>query len=114
MFLDTLTYLSLDYFTTSFVAFVTLVDYFPNITTLRLRSISLKPDEGPIPSLSRPLRGKICVHVQSHCLEFLDLFAKLDLEYKELEIGPPGFSTGIKAAGSILQISTRTVKLERE
>ena len=43
---DTLTYLSLDYFTTSFGAFATSVDYFPNITALRLRSMNLKPNEG--------------------------------------------------------------------
>ena len=55
---DTLTYLSLDYFTTSFGAFVTSVDYFPNITALRLRSMNLKPNEGLVLSSSRPLRGK--------------------------------------------------------
>ena len=60
-FRDTLTYPSLETFTTSFSAFVTLVDYFPNITTLRLRSFELEPDGGPVPSLSRPLRGKLYV-----------------------------------------------------
>ena len=60
-FRDTLTYPSLETFTASFSAFVTLVDYFPNITTLRLRSFELEPDGGPVPSLSRPLRGKLYV-----------------------------------------------------
>lgn len=57
-FRGTLTCLSLESFATSFGAFVTLVDYFPNITTLRLHSFVLEPDQGPVPILSRPLRGK--------------------------------------------------------
>ena len=39
-FRETLTYLSLDTFTTSFNAFVALVDYYPNITTLQLRLLA--------------------------------------------------------------------------
>lgn len=48
-FRGTLTYLSLESFATSFSAFVILVDYFPNITTLRFTSFALGPDEGPVP-----------------------------------------------------------------
>jgi len=58
-FRGTLTYLSLEVFDTSFSAFVTLVNFFPNLRTLQLRSFALGPDEGPVPSLSRPLRGKL-------------------------------------------------------
>ena len=58
-FRKTLTDLSLRTIATSLGAFVTLVDYFPNITTLQLRSFVLEPD-----------------------LEFFDRFAKLDLEYE--------------------------------
>ena len=51
-FRETLTYLSLATSATSFSAFVTLTDYFPNIATLELRPFALKSDEGPIQSLS--------------------------------------------------------------
>ena len=60
-FRETLTGLAIGFFSTSFSAFVALVNYFPNITTLRLGSFSLRPDEEPVPLLSRPLRGKIYI-----------------------------------------------------
>ena len=44
---------------------------FPNITTLRLGLFSVEPDEGLIPWLSRPLRGRICLHVRPGCAEFI-------------------------------------------
>ena len=116
-FRDTLTHLSLDAFATSFSAFMTLVGYFPNITTLELRSFELEPDEGPVPSLSRPLRGKLCIRdIHDHCLEFLDRFAKLDLEYEELVIDasflfiPTPESRFLESA---LRISTGAVKFLR-
>ena len=61
-FRETLTYLSLDTFITSFNAFAALVDYFPNIKTLRLQAFQLEPDEGPVLSLSRPLRGELRIY----------------------------------------------------
>ena len=113
-FRETLTYLSLDNFTTSFGAFVTLVDYFPNITTLRLHLLALKPDKGPVPSLSRPLRGKLHIReVHADCLEFLDRFAELDQEYEELVINTPLLFVETKFMVSALQISTSTVKFLR-
>ena len=114
VFRETLTFLSLDSFATSFNAFVTLVDYFPNITSLQLRSFTLEPDDGPVPSLSRPLRGKVHIHhLQSDFLEFLDRFAKLDLEYEELVIGTSTLFMKTKFVASALQISTGTVKFLR-
>ena len=113
-FRETLTYLSFDTFATSFSAFVTLVDYFPNITTLQLRSFVLKPDEGPVPPLSRPLRGKLHIHrVQSNYLEFLDRFTKLDLEYEELIIDSPYVFMDPKFVERALRISPSTVKFLR-
>ena len=109
LFRGTLTQLSLADFATSFSAFVALVDYFPNLRTLLLQSFTLEPDEGPVPSLSRPLRGRIHVH-QVSCLEFYNRFAKLDLEYEELVINPSLTSLGIAFLESALQISAGTVK----
>ena len=112
-FRETLTYLSLRAFTTSFSAFVTLVGYFPNITTLWLDSFMLRPDEAPVPPLSRPLRGKLRVcEVGSSCLRFFDRLAELDLEYEELLLDS---SSPMKAmfVKSVLQVSTGTVKFLR-
>ena len=91
-FRETLTHLTLDTFTTSFSTLVTFVDYFPNIISLELDPAAMRPDEGPVPSLSQPLRGKLHVHeVGNDCLELLDRFATLDLEYEGLIIdSPPG------------------------
>jgi len=61
-FRGALTYLALDTFATSFSAFVALVGYFPNIRTLRLRSLILGSDEGPVPALFRPFRGKVNIY----------------------------------------------------
>ena len=110
-FRQTLTLLSLGSFATSFSAFVTLVDYFPNIATLELGSIALEPDEGPVPPLSRPLRGKLYVYkLHANSLEFFYQFTKLDLEYEELVIGPVAET---KLLQGILRISAGTVKFLR-
>ena len=89
-FRETLTFLSLESLIISFSVFVTLVDYFPNITTLELRCLRVVPDEGPVQPLSRPLRGKVFVCVRlvlpEFFPEFLDRFAKLNLEYDSLVI----------------------------
>ena len=113
-FRETLTYLSLDTFITPFSAFATLVDYFPNIKTLRLQSFQLDPDQVPVPPLSRPLRGELRIY-EDHpiCLEFLDRFAKLDLEYEELIIGSSSPAIGTEFVKRALQISARTAKYLR-
>jgi hypothetical protein len=113
-FRETLTYLSLEAFATSFSAFVTVVDYFPNITTLQLSLFDLSPDEGPVPPLSRPLRGKVQVfEVRGHCLEFFDRFGKLDLAYEELVINSPFLSLTAKFLESAFQVGTSTVSFLR-
>ena len=111
-FRETLTYLSLETFTASFSAFVALVDYFPNIATLRLRPPELEPDEGPVPSLSRPLRGKLHIReAYANCPEFFDQFSKLDLEYEEFIIDTPLTMFGeTEFVESALQIGTSVVK----
>ena len=111
----TLTYLSLDNFTTLFRALVNLVDYFPNITTLQLRSFILKLDGGLVPHLSRPYQGKLLVSITRHGdLEFFNRFAKLDLEYEELTVESPyPMFIGAKFVESALRISAGTVKFLR-
>ena len=113
-FRDTLTYLSLNTFTTSFSTFVTLVGYFPNLTTLELLSLALEPDEGPVPLLSRPLRGRVHIYARGfhpdHS-EFLSRFSTLDLEYEELSIDFYPMAT--EFLESRLQISASTVEFLR-
>ena len=123
-FRETLTCLSLEAFTfDSFGAFVTLVDHFPNIKTLQLSSSQLEHHGGGlVPSLSRPLRGKLRARstygdfqsVPANRLGFFSRFAMLDLEYEELVIasGPSSF-TKEKYVESVLQISPSTVKFLR-
>ena len=112
-FRETLTYLSIDHFLASFNAFVTLVDYFPNITTLRLLSFIPRPNEGPVPLLSRPLRGKFYVEDQNSYPEFFSRFTQLDLEYEELLLASLGHSMKPEFLESALQTGTRTVKILR-
>ena len=110
-FRETLTYLSLETFATSFSAFVTLVDYFPNLRTLQLRALELEPDGGPVPPLSRPLRGELHFYeIEPWYLEFLGQFSKLDLQYEELVIGCTFVSVEARFLGSALQISPNTIK----
>ena len=84
-FRETLTHLTLENFDTSFYAFVTLVGYFPNMTTLRLDLFDVRPDERQVPQLSQPLRGKIHLgYSGGNCIEFIDRLTKSDPEYEEL------------------------------
>ena len=108
-FRGTLTSLSIDAFT-SFGAFVALVDYFPNLRKLELYSHRLQPNDGPVPSLSRPLRGELHLHpsMTTH-LEFLSQFSKLDLEYEALVIDSSLFGEP-SLLETALQISPNTVK----
>jgi len=114
-FRESLTFLFLEFFSTSFSAFVGLVDYFPNLTTLRIRSFDLEPDEGPVPALSRPLRGRLYVQTTKPDpleLKFFGRLAKLDSEYEEVVIDAGSLSPNrrTKFVESILQISTSSVK----
>ena len=113
-FRESLTSLSLDYLAVSFGAFVTLVDYFPNITTLQLGLLVLEPDKEPVPSLSRPLRGKLHVGcLQGGFSNFLNKFSKLDLEYEELVIDTASSSVETDLVERVLEIGTSTVKFLR-
>ena len=112
-FRETLNFLSLESLTMPFSAFVALVDYFPNITTLEIRCPEVGLDEEPIPPLSRPLRGKLIIRIgpvpEEIFPEFFDRFAKLDLEYEELEISCRS-RVETSCLESALQISPNTVK----
>ena len=111
-FRETLTDLTLRHFFASFSTFVTLVGYFPNITTLKLGIFTTIPDEGPVPPLSRPLRGKICVgFTGTECVEFFNRFAKLDLEYEELQVMSSRLC--MEPLESVLRLSASTVKYLR-
>jgi len=114
-FRETLTFLFLEFCSMSFSAFVNLVDYFPNITTLRLRTFDLEPDEEPVPTLSRPLRGKLYIKIDDlDCSEFFDRLAKLDSEYEGLAF-EASISRDMAATfvDSALQISASTIKCLR-
>jgi len=115
-FRETLTSLTLRAFVTSFAAFVSMIDYFPNITALQLGLFELEPDEGPIPQLSQPLRGRISIYLPlpSSCyLIFIDRLAKLDQEYEELVIDPTSIPLRTELFNRILQFSTGTIKCLR-
>ena len=112
-FRETLTYLSLTDFATSFGAFVTLVGCFPNMTTLRVDSLKLEPDEGPVPQLSQPLRGEIRVHEFPGDLEFFSRLSGLDLEYEKLVIVSTHYHMVTIFLESALQISPNSVKFLR-
>jgi len=111
-FRETLTSLNLAILTMSFGTFVALVDYFPNIVTLQLSPSILEPDEGSVPPLSRPLRGKLQVDHALVCSELIDRFATLDLEYEELVISSWS-CLSTRAMQSSLQLSPDTVKYLR-
>ena len=115
-FRESLTSLSLVSPTMSVSAFVALVDFFPNMVTLQLHAFVPEADEGPVPSLSRPLRGKVYLrHIAGRsCLELLNRFSKLDLEYEELVIDF-ALSSFTRAAflESALRVSSSTVKFLR-
>lgn len=113
-FRETLTHLSLVFFSTSSSTFMILINCFPGITTLRLCSPELEPDYGPVPSLSLSLRGKVCIQDfggRANGSKFLNRFAKLDLGYEESSIGP--LFTETRFLESALQISTNTLKFLR-
>ena len=117
VFRETLTHLSLEESSTSFNAFVALVDYFPNITSLELDWLVLEPDEGSVPPpLSRPLRGKICIQeIGVEHLEFFNRFAELDLEYEEMVIDSEFSHVYVEERflESTLRISASTLKFLR-
>ena len=101
------------FFDTSFSAFVTLVDYFPNLTALRLDSFYVGCDDRPVQPLSRPLRGRIHLgYANPNHLGFFDRLATLDSEYEELVVESE-FRLGTKDVESILQLGTSTVKYLR-
>jgi len=106
-----LTTLTIRHFVASFSAFVTLVDHFPNLTTLRLVSFQSEPDEGPVPQLSRPLRGKLYIHpTYRSSAGFIGRLAKLDQEYEELVIKRSTFCLVAWFLPLALRFSPGTVK----
>lgn len=109
-FRETLTKLTLEGVAASFTMFVTLVSYFPNISILRPGSFKLKPDEGPVPSLPRPFRGKL--YITPGCGKLINRLAGLDLEYDGLVIQT--FSVvEAEVLQNILQLSAGTIRYLR-
>lgn len=91
---------------------MTTVDYFPNLRTHQLKLLVQEIEEAPVPTLSRPLRGRIHVG-QVDYLQFFNRFAQLDLEYEELVIDPDFIFLEIPFLNSAIQISASTVKFLR-
>ena len=115
-FHETLRSLSLDASAAAFSSFVTLVGYFPNITTFQLACFELEPDHGPVPSLPWPLRGKLDVrHVREDSLDFFNRFTELNLKYEELVIDSSNLHNTAEAKfiERALRMSTRTIKIFR-
>ena len=113
VFRKTLTYLCLERSYMLFGVFVTLVDYFPNIRTLRLGAFVREPEAGPVPNLSRPLRGRVEIYGGISCLDFLHRFARLDLQYDEVVIDTFNLVMEAKYLERALQLSATTVKILR-
>ena len=113
-FRETLAHLSFSSLIASFSALVALVDYFPNLATLEPHTFILEPEEGPIFSPSRPLRGKkLHIHdTLSNHSESFDRFSESDLEYEELVIDSH-VTLETKFLEQALQISAGTVKFLR-
>ena len=73
----------------------------------------MKPDEGPVLPLSRPLRGKIhLVNTNRNCVELFNRLAKLDLKYEEL-VFESCLGVEARLLESVLQLGTNTVKYLR-
>ena len=109
-FRNTLTELSLELFAISFQMFATFVDYFPNITTLRLSSFALRSDDRSVRPLSRPLRGKICFHNPNAA--FAERLAELNLQYDALVI-ESSFTMIEWTLERVIQVSASTIKYLR-
>jgi hypothetical protein len=113
-FRESLTELSLEHFDTSFSTFVTLVGYFPNISTLQLELSALDPYEGPVPPLSQPLRGEIYIrYTNPNWQEFLSQFSKLNSEYDRIVVDFSLLVVGAEALESALQLDTSGLKCLR-
>ena len=87
-FRDTLSSLSLEYVSLTWSTFVGLINYFPNLRELLFHDSSLETDHSPIPPLSRPLRGTLCLSTlsASHFSTLSRGIAGLEPEYDRLEI----------------------------
>ena len=113
-FRESLTELSLEFFSASFSMFVALVGYFPNVTTLRLELFALHPYEGPVPPLSRPLRGELYLRwTNSYWQEFVNRFSKLNLEYDRIVVDFGLLTVGAEALETSLQLNTSGLKCLR-
>ena len=92
---------------------MTLVDYFPNLTALRLDSFDLWSDDRPVQPLSRPLHGRIHLGYAGHCCaEFFGRLAALDMEYEELVVESES-CVETELVESILRLGASTVKYLR-
>ena len=73
-------------------AFVTLINYFPNLIRLHLRHINYDKEDEPIPPLSRLHFKKLCVSEWSaDSLDLIDELSKLGLDFEEVVISESVF-----------------------
>ena len=88
VFQDTLSSLSLDHVSLAWSTFTSLIDYFPNLRELNFGRSSFETGYFPVPSLSRPPRGKLSLSMLPE-RTFHPLsrqISQLELEYDELEM----------------------------
>ena len=75
-------------------AFIILVNYFPNLVDLQLRSPLPVEDYKPVPPLLRPLRGRLSAEgFNDHTLLLLNHLSNLPPELDELATGGTGQGT---------------------
>ncbi|KAF9783870.1 hypothetical protein BJ322DRAFT_1067469 [Thelephora terrestris] len=110
-FRETLTELSLERISASFSSFVSLVGYFPNITTLRVEFFAWDYYESPVPPLSQPLRGEIYIRfTEIYWWKFIDQFTMLNQKYDRLVLDFGSIVVDAKNLESLLQSSASSVK----
>jgi hypothetical protein len=110
-FQSTLSSLSLSRVSITWIAFINVVDYFPNLKDLHLSQSSFVGDCREIPPLSKPPRGKLCLFtLSSDDMSILSsgLSASV-LRYNELEITNIFVQIPSRAIRSIISTCGKTL-----
>ena len=91
-------------------SFIALIDYFPNLRHLELQGLSFENINSDPPPLSRPLRGKLGLHIFEafNLIDFSNWFTGLEVEYEELAVNV-GHTTGIYSQ-TIVTACEKTLK----
>lgn len=90
-------------------SFITIIDYFPNLRYLKLRSLSFEDTNRNPPPLSGPLCGKLCyLSEEEYLIALSNWFTGLEVEYEELEV-EVGYVSGM-CSQRIVATCARTLK----